>query len=689
MTTESGEKRKRGSASPDPTPDANADPTAAAAPPPLAPHHPRPVAPPRPLGTEEDLSHGQRPASDAARADRGVPFVAAAEGANAAAAAAAADQAPAPPPAAAATAAAPAAKLLVPGHSAWFRYYAVHRLERESLPEWFDGRQGGGEEASSGKKKTPESYLKLRNLLVDAYREDPLRRLTYTEARARAAAAASASSTGGEASASGSETANFDAASVLRLHSFLDHWGILNFQAPPPAEEAAGAASGAFGGRGYYQKGQGQQQQQELAGPPAALLTRVAGGGVDGGRRKRRPLPPGTEAVFSFPPASVAAGVAAAGGTGVPPGLAALAGRKDRYGRSLGGGAPSAAWQQQRKVKYFCSAMPWVDCTAARYHCTRVPDVDLSPAAFADGRFPPGCSAKDFVRIDGGGPAPLPGAEAAAASAASDAAAPIDPGTRPAAPTTASAGDWTDAETLALLEGIELFGEDWAEVAAHVGSRSAFACVRRFLALPLADEFLAELEAPARARGVLVKDAKAGEEKRAEEGEDDEEEIPFADAGNPVMAQVAFLSHMVGPRVAAAAAARALEVLTEEEEGEDGKEKAVANGDGTSAGPAGGDNNTLGTKQMRAAAAAGLAAAAVKARLLADAEEREVVRLAGVAAAALSARIEAKVAALDDLEKALDGERAAAEAARDAAFAERRAMALARVEGAAAVPLPQ
>lgn len=29
-----------------------------------------------------------------------------------------------------------------------------------------------------------------------------------------------------------------------------------------------------------------------------------------------------------------------------------------------------------------------------------MPDVDLSPAAYADGKFPPGCSSKDFVRID-------------------------------------------------------------------------------------------------------------------------------------------------------------------------------------------------------------------------------------------------------------------------------------------------
>ncbi len=51
------------------------------------------------------------------------------------------------------------------------------------------------------------------------------------------------------------------------------------------------------------------------------------------------------------------------------------------------------------QVKYLCNATG-EDCSACRYHCTRMPDVDLSPAAYADGKFPPGCSSKDFVRID-------------------------------------------------------------------------------------------------------------------------------------------------------------------------------------------------------------------------------------------------------------------------------------------------
>lgn len=56
-------------------------------------------------------------------------------------------------------------------------------------------------------------------------------------------------------------------------------------------------------------------------------------------------------------------------------------------------------WPPALQVRYSCSAMPWVDCTALRYHCKLLPKVDLCPRAFAEGRFPGGTSAKDFVRL--------------------------------------------------------------------------------------------------------------------------------------------------------------------------------------------------------------------------------------------------------------------------------------------------
>lgn len=109
--------------------------------------------------------------------------------------------------------------------------------------------------------------------------------------------------------------------------------------------------------------------------------------------------------------------------------------------------------------------------------------------------------------------------------------------------------------------------------------------------------------------------------------------------------QLAFLTTMVGPKVAAAAAQRALETLAEEDEAAladakaEGDEAAIKSEAGaqdaimkdeqgeeleTALVPA---DRPLPATRLRAAAATALAAAAAKAKLLADAEEREMQRL--------------------------------------------------------------
>ena len=45
------------------------------------------------------------------------------------------------------------------------------------------------------------------------------------------------------------------------------------------------------------------------------------------------------------------------------------------------------------------------------------------------------------------------------------------------APAQESPQDWSDQETLLLLEGMEMYGESWAEIAEHVGTRSQV-CIR-------------------------------------------------------------------------------------------------------------------------------------------------------------------------------------------------------------------
>lgn len=45
--------------------------------------------------------------------------------------------------------------------------------------------------------------------------------------------------------------------------------------------------------------------------------------------------------------------------------------------------------------------------------------------------------------------------------------------------------NWTDQETLLLLEAVELYNENWVQIADHVGSKSKAQCILHFLRLPV------------------------------------------------------------------------------------------------------------------------------------------------------------------------------------------------------------
>lgn len=54
--------------------------------------------------------------------------------------------------------------------------------------------------------------------------------------------------------------------------------------------------------------------------------------------------------------------------------------------------------------------------------------------------------------------------------------------------------DWTEQETLLLLEALELYRDDWNKVCEHVGSRTQDECVLHFLRLPIEDPYLEYFE---------------------------------------------------------------------------------------------------------------------------------------------------------------------------------------------------
>ncbi|KAM0932389.1 putative transcription factor MYB/SANT family [Dioscorea sansibarensis] len=186
--------------------------------------------------------------------------------------------------------------------------------------------------------------------------------------------------------------------------------------------------------------------------------------------------------------------------------------------------------EKKENPKRICTTCKSI-CSLACFATDKYTDLILCARCFVRGNYRPGLSSTDFKRVD------------------------ISEEIRT---------EWTDKETLHLLEAILHYGEDWKKVAEHVGSRTERECIARFIKLPFGDQFLGPCDFPG------DDDHYQGRDKNGiGHGDDIGEQglskrirlSPLADASNPIMAQVAFLSAMVGPEVAKAAAQAATGAL--------------------------------------------------------------------------------------------------------------------------------
>lgn len=90
--------------------------------------------------------------------------------------------------------------VVIPSYAAWFDMTKFSEIEQESLPEFFSGKNPG---------KTPQIYSKYRNFMVNTYRLHPSEYLTVTACRRNLLG---------------------DSGTIMRIHNFLEKWGIINYQ---------------------------------------------------------------------------------------------------------------------------------------------------------------------------------------------------------------------------------------------------------------------------------------------------------------------------------------------------------------------------------------------------------------------------------------------------------------------------
>ncbi|KAK9743491.1 hypothetical protein RND81_03G243000 [Saponaria officinalis] len=309
------------------------------------------------------------------------------------------------------------------------------------------------------------------------------------------------------------------------------------------------------------------------------------------------------------------------------------------------------------------------------YQSTKEADTLLCPDCYHEGRLVVGHSSMDFTKVD----------------------------------TAAEYGDhdgdsWTNQETLLLLEALEIYNDNWNDIAEHVGTKSKSQCIIHFLRLPMEDGLFENLEIPCSStlpnKSNTTDSGSMHVNANGHHGQDSENRFPFTTSENPVMSLVAFLASAVGPRIAAACAHACLAVLTEDEGSlysnrvdSDTRPLKARNycQQTENLGTQGSRNQEVSPipcERVNSAAKAGLAAAAVKAKLFADHEEREIQRLSAIVINHQLKRLELKLKQFAEVETLLMKECEQVEKARQTLAGERtRALAGKLGPSGAALPI--
>lgn len=393
---------------------------------------------------------------------------------------------------------------VIPIQASWFSLDRIHPIERRSVPEYF-GKM-------ANRSKTPTIYQTYRNFMVQTYRLNPLEYLTLTACR---------------------RNLRGDVFSLLRIHTFLDTWGIINYQAL------------------------GESRPQTF-GPPYTGHFRVT---VDVAR--------GLGNVGTKPKTVHQATILPSVDTDAFIRGADFMPAQDPSGSTTITNADQAHYRQppvRPLVHYSCDTCG-IDCTRTRY-------VLLSPLndeqadhswcilCYDAGRFPPSITFANLIKVEYDPCNPLSGG-VTRLSSTSDKSTLFshlsnDDGE----------SNWSDLETLYLLGAIQKHGTSWETISNAIGTRSPSECALRFLQLPIEDRY-------------LTPSSDSSQQKLVGENGDDSGGIgfhpsslgpyglmgqsrfaaPFNVTDNPVLSVLTVLASLVRPEVVQHATQRALLAL--------------------------------------------------------------------------------------------------------------------------------
>ncbi|XP_062030149.1 SWI/SNF complex subunit SWI3A isoform X1 [Rosa rugosa] len=514
----------------------------------------------------------------------------------------------------------------IPSHSSWFLWDEIHETERIALKEFFDGRSIS---------RTPKVYKEYRDFIINKYREEPARKLTFTEIR---------------------KSLVGDVTLLHKVFSFLEKWGLINF----------GASSGG-GNDGFGTWGEARTTVKVEEGVPNAV--RVGANPSDS-----KPL--------SATPTVVDSGGGSASRITLPP----LASYSNVFG-------------DLKKESLVCGNCGG-HCDSGHYKYNKG-DFLLCTKCFENGNYGENKLKEDFKYNE------------------------------PVEKSSNIGVEWTESETLLLLDSVAKHGDDWDRVAQNVKTKTKVDCIAKLIDLPFGEVVLGsghrkgnhsgfsgnlsgskqgQLSSSECQETIKTKSQSHEQTNDSEQNGDTANQGPplkkqrvasLSDASSSLITQVSALSTLVGPHITASAAEAAVNALCEEtscsKEIFNAEDDCVTNGLQSPAincetervlqledsemkerptESAGQDafikkDDIPPTLQIRAAIATGLGAAAARAKLLADQEDREIEHLLGTIIGTQMEKLHCKIKTVEELELLMEKEYTEMEEEEDSLLEER------------------
>ncbi|KAL9422552.1 hypothetical protein AB3S75_034763 [Citrus x aurantiifolia] len=509
----------------------------------------------------------------------------------------------------------------IPSHSSWFRWDDIHETERTALKEFFDG---------SSISRTPKIYKEYRDFMINKYREEPSRRLTFTQVR---------------------KSLVGDVSLLHKVFRFLDEWGLINFGAVSRGDDSDNRDSslGDTELKNQVKIEEGAPNGVRVVALPNSLKPiSVPNSGADG---------------------SGSGKVAVAGETGVK--LPPLASYSDVFGDLV-------------KLKGFKCGSCGEQCNSGCYEYSKQGSFVICEKCFKNGNYGEDKSKDDFRFSDLGGNSLTHGATWTEAETLLLLESVMRHGDNWEL---VAQNVPTKSKLDCISKLIELpFGEFMRGSAHEMNSSSCPTGSLNSLkeGQSASSENQNDVKMEDQVHDQMNESEQNGDAATEEPPAKRKRIAPLSDGGSSLIKQVAHISTMVGPHVTAAAAEAAVAALCNESscprEIFDGDEDYLANGlssptmvsdperalqvdaskmeeNQSETQDASSEKNDVPLNlRIRTATATALGAAAANAKLLADQEDREIEHLVAIIIETQMKKLHSKINYFDDLELIMEKE---------------------------------